>query len=114
MDNTVYDYRYRIDLDYDRLGVLQKYINAINIADEKDIEFLNEIKEKVNNPKKIKRSVNKMIACDKATEARTKKAKEKIQNAINLIRMQNKKITYYAIAKESGVAYQTVKKYITL
>jgi len=88
MNDSVYDFKYRIDLDYDRLEVLQKYINAINIADEKDIEFLNEIKQMINNPKQIKRSVNKMIACDKATEARSKKAKQKIQNAINLLRME--------------------------
>jgi len=114
MSNTQYDFKYRIDLDYDRFEILQKYINKLDNVDERDLILFNEIKEMINNPKKIKRSVNKMIACDKATEARTKKAKEKIQNAINLLRMQDKKITYYAIAKESEVAYLTVKKYVTL
>jgi len=94
------------------LELLQKYINQIDNVDERDTIMLNEIKEMINSPKQIKRSVNKMIAADKATEARTKKAKEKIQNAVNILRMQNKKITYYSISKESGVAYQTVKKYM--
>jgi len=114
MNDTVYDFKYRVDLDFDRLELLQKYINKLDNIDERDIILFNEVKEMINNPKKIKRSVNKLVAADKATEARTKKAKEKIQNAINLLRMQNKKITYYAITKESGVAYQTVKKYATI
>jgi len=113
MNDTVYDYTYRIDLDFDRLEILQKYINKIDV-DERDLILFNEIKELINNPKQIKRSVNKMIAAETATEARTKKAKKKIQNAINLLRMQNKKITYYAISKEAGVAYLTVKKYVSL
>jgi len=109
-----YDFKYRVDLDYDKLEILQKYINKLDDIDERDLELFNEIKEKINNPKKIKHSSKKYAAAIDATEARTKKAKEKIQNAINLLRMQNKKITYYAIAKESGVAYLTVKKYVTL
>jgi len=114
MKDSKYDYTYRIDLQVEYLELLQKYINQIDNVDERDTIMLNEIKEMINNPKKIKRSVNKMIACDKATEARTKKAKEKIQNAVNILRMQGKKITYYSISKESGVAYQTVKKYLKM
>jgi len=111
MNDSVYSYNYRIDLQVEYLQLLQKYINQIEV-DEMDLIMFNEIKEMINNPKKIKRSIYKMIAAETATEARTKKAKEKIQNAVNLLRMQNKKITYYAISKESGVAYQTVKKYM--
>jgi len=107
-----YDFKYRIDLDFDRLEVLQKYINKLNNIDEMDLILFNEIKQMINNPKKIRRSVKKLVAADKATEARTAKAKSKIFNAINLLRLQGKKITPYSIAKISGVAYQTVRKYI--
>jgi len=65
--------------------------------------------EIVNNPKKIKRSIKKMIPTYKATGARTAKVKEKIQNAINILRMENKKITHYSIVKTAGVSYTTVK-----
>ena len=104
---------YRIDLDMYQLHILKKYINALEVSEE-DVIMFNEIKEKVNNPKKIKRSVKKLMATDKATEARTAKAKEKIQNAINILRMENKKLTHYSIAKQAEVSYLTVKKYISL
>jgi len=68
----------------------------------------------IKNGKIIKYSTKKAIATEKATEARTKKAKEKIQNAINILRLENKKITHYSIAKTADVSYVTVKKYITL
>ena len=47
-----------------------------------------------------------------ATEARSKKAKEKINNAINLLRLQGKEITPYAVAKEAGVSFVTARKYL--
>ena len=72
------------------------------------------MKDIVNNPKQIKKSINKMVAADKATAARTAKAKKKIQNAINILRMENKKITHYSIAKTAEVSYTTVKKYISI
>jgi len=51
-------------------------------------------------------------ASKRATEARSQRAKEKIQNAINLLRMEGKDITAYSISKVSGVHYTTVKKYL--
>ncbi|MDY0122458.1 MAG: hypothetical protein RBR54_11000 [Sulfurimonas sp.] len=50
----------------------------------------------------------------KATKIRSDRAKAKIQNAINILRMENRKISYYSIAQSSGVSYSTVKKYVTL
>ena len=104
---------YRIDLDMYQLHILKKYINTIEVSEE-DVIMFNEIKEKMNNPKKIKRSVKKLMATDKATEARITQAKNKIQNAMNILRFKNKKLTHYSIAKTAGVSYTTVKKYITL
>ena len=108
------NYNYRLDMDIYQLKLLQKYIQKIDDVRDEDIIMFNEIKDLVKNPKKIKRSIKKMVAADKATEARTAKAKEKIQNAINILRMENKKITHYSIAKTAGVSYLTVKKYISL
>ena len=114
MNETKYDYTYRINLDIYQLETLQKYIQKIENIQEEDLITFNEVKEIINHPKKIKRSVKKMLAADTATAARTAKAKEKIQNAINILRMENKKITYYSISKVAKVSYVTVKKYITL
>lgn len=112
-DKYSYDYNYRLDLDADLLCLLQKYINNTKPTND-DFILFNEMKEIVNNPKAINRSIKKQIAISKATKARTLKAKEKIQNAINLLRMENKKVTHYSIAKIAGVSFNTVKKYITL
>ena len=76
-----------------------------------EIEGFNTV-SKVNNPKEIKFSAAKNTASEKATKARTKKAKEKIQTAIDILRMSHQKITHYSIAQTCGVSFTTVKKYL--
>ncbi len=61
----------------------------------------------------IKLSENKIKGIGKATEARTKNAKEKIENAINILRLECRPITHYSIATIGEVSYNTVKKYIS-
>ena len=46
-----------------------------------------------------------------ATKSREDAAQNKILNAINLLRIENKSITTYSIAKVSGCSFNTVKKY---
>ena len=87
-----------------------KYFEVLKIADvELANDFLN---------KKIKsdesKTAKKTEAARAATEARTATAKKKIENAINLLRIENKKINYNTIAKKAEVSYLTVKKYVTL
>jgi len=71
------------------------------------IKFFDKLRPRQHSEKIIK-------ATQKATEARTKRAKKKIDNAINILRLENKPITHYSISKVAGVSYNTVKKYITL
>lgn len=103
--------KYRVEFEPEELAILQEYINNIK---DKNYTTFNEMKEKINNPKEILWSAKKSISADNATKVRTLKAKKKIQNAINILRMENKKITHYSIAKTAGVSYVTVKKYISL
>ena len=42
-----------------------------------------------------------------------KKAKAKIDKGIDSLKIQNKDIIYYSIAKAGRVSYNTVKKYIS-
>jgi len=114
VNKSKYDFKYRLDLDNYQIETLQRFVKLINLYDENDLIRLNQLKEIINNPKKIKHSTKRIIACDTATKARITKAKKKIQNAINILRMENKKLTHYSIAKTAGVSYVTVKKYITL
>ncbi|MFA7500820.1 MAG: hypothetical protein WCY85_07400, partial [Sulfurimonas sp.] len=53
----------------------------------------------------------KQSSIQEATKKREQTAKAKIINAINILRLEDKEITAYAIAKESGCSYNTVKKY---
>lgn len=76
-----------------------------------EIEGFNTV-SKVNNPKNIEYSFKKHFASEKATKARTKRAKEKIQTAIDILRMSKQKITHYSIAQTCGVSFTTVKKYL--
>lgn len=82
-----------------------------NTPEEK--EFVNRLHEKLWNAKFHIPSHNKKLATKKATKVRSEKAKEKIQNAINLLHLENKAITHYSIAQTSGVSYNTVKKHIS-
>ena len=61
--------------------------------------------------KKVGSSEAQKKAAAKATSTREQKAKKKIENAINLLRLENKNISEYAVAKKSGCSINTVKKY---
>jgi len=54
----------------------------------------------------------KQEAAAKATKTRQEIAKRKIQDAINLLRLEGEEITAYKVAKKAGVSYNTVKKYL--
>lgn len=56
-------------------------------------------------------SFKKMNAPKKATETRVKNAKLKIFNALNMMRLEGRKINITAVAREAGVSYNTAKKY---
>jgi len=109
-ENEVYSKKARIEFDlYKMRDVILPYLESLQDCYEKEV-----LLKAFDNAKIIKYSPDKALAAEKATEARTAKAKEKIQNAINILRMEDKKITYYSIAKTAGVSYSTVKKYISL
>jgi len=61
---------------------------------------------------KVPPSQKKTDAAKKATAIRQARAKEKIQNAINLLKLEGKEITAYSVAKTAGVSYNTARKYL--
>ncbi len=110
--------KYRLDLNTSELERLQEILKDIKKSDEFETYYskltsFNSLDEMIQNPKEIKYSGAKGNAAANATEVRSKKAKVKIDNAINILRMENKKITHYAISKCGNVSYLTVKKYLT-
>jgi len=83
--------------------------------DSNDKELPEDLKEAIavleKYGKKIGASEKQKRAAATATATRVEKAQEKILNAVNLLKMKNKSITEYAIAKDSGCSINTVKKY---
>ncbi|KIM06569.1 MAG: hypothetical protein KU29_08530 [Sulfurovum sp. FS06-10] len=93
----------------------------LTLTDDEVMELMKSI-AKSNYPlySKIQKQYNDDISRDitkkqlsimEATKSREHTAKAKIINAINILRLEDKKITAYAIAKESGCSYNTVKKH---
>ena len=48
----------------------------------------------------------------KATETKKLKAREKVQNAINLLRLQGEEVNPYRVAKIANISYNTARKYL--
>ena len=100
---------YRLDMNSTELETLKNIISGDGHINQTSLESLN---EKIAKVKIIKRSEAKIIASSKATNAKIKQTKEKIENGINILRLEGKKFTHYSIAKSSGTSLNTVKKYI--
>jgi len=60
--------------------------------------------EKVSSKKQLE-------AQKRARSENSRKAREKIENAVNLLRMQNKAINMNSVAVASGCSINTVRKY---
>ncbi len=105
--------KYRLDLSSKELCKLVESIEKFN--SEKSLDIANSIVEQIshhlNNGKELKYSHKKQKAATNATKLRVKMAKERIVNAVNILRIENKNISEYAVAKVSGCSINTVKKY---
>jgi len=83
----------------------------INNLDKLDIETANAINTLLRKSERII-SQKKQQSAKNALKVKVTKTKEKIQNAINLLRLQGKPINAYQVSKLSGVAYNTARKYL--
>jgi len=63
---------------------------------------------------KAKSTEKQRKAAEYATKVRQERAIRKINDAVNLLRMEGRKVTAYAVAKEAGVSYNTVRKYLSV
>jgi len=83
----------------------------IDKLDQLDIETANAINTLIRKGERVV-SQKKQDTARAALKVKVNKTKEKIQNAINLLRLQGKPINPYQVAKLSGVAYNTARKYL--
>ena len=110
----------RLDLNESEFYTMMRYIDMEAL--EKNMKHLEEngiidpvektLLNKLATPKKIKHSTKKANATANATKKRTENARLKIENAINILRMEDKKINPNSVSVLSGCSINTVKKYI--
>jgi Fic family protein len=98
----------RLKIKNSVITIPDKLIKQLN---ELDVETANAINVLINKGERII-SQKKQDTARTASRIKQNKTKEKIQNAINLLRLQSKPINPYQVAKLSGVAYNTAKKYV--
>ena len=98
----------RLEYEGIEFTIPNRLIDACTDGKIKDVEIINAINTLLTKSKVINRLKNP----EKARAVKTTKTKEKIQNAINLLRLQGKPINSYQIAKLSGVSYNTARKYL--
>ena len=82
----------------------------IKQLDELDVETANAINTLLNKGERVI-SENKKKSAKAALKVKVTRTKAKVQNAINLLRLQGKPINPYQVAKLSGVSYNTARKY---
>ena len=100
----------RITVNMDEFSLI---VTSLKSYLEKDV-FVDETKnllEKLDQELRKPIKTTKRNATKKAIEIKQERAKEKIRNTVNLMNLENKKININSVSKESGVAYNTVKKY---
>jgi len=100
----------RIKIKESILTIPDKLISQL---DELDVETANAINTLLSKGVRII-SQKKQDTAKNACKIKVSQTKEKIQNAINLLRLQGKPINAYQISKLSGVAYNTARKYLKL
>ena len=77
-----------------------------------DLKWALEILEKYG--KKLPPSEKKVESAKRASRIKAERAKEKVINAVNLLRLQGEEITPYKVAKTAGISYNTAKKYLKI
>ena len=95
----------RITLNDDEVLELMKAISKSNYP------LYTKIQKQYNHD--ISRDITKkQLSIQEATKHREHTAKAKIINAMNILRLENKPLSVYQVAKISGCSYNTVKKYL--
>jgi len=93
-----------------RVTIKDEILNLI-LTECKNKQITDGIKKAIQEAKKHNQTLAKKEHMKKVNEDRIKVTKNKIQNAINLLKLEDKKINAYQVAKSSGLNYNTVHKY---
>jgi len=103
-------FEFNLFLEFVKIDEIKK---AYEVTKDEEFNVYLKFLKMLEKPKIIKYSSKKSKAAAAATEARIEKVKEKINNAINILKLEGKKLNFHNIAKTANVAYLTVRKYLT-
>lgn len=93
----------------------EEYQNLLNLFQRMrwaDVSKKNYFLKMMDKAKKVENTEKLKKAQNKAREAKKSKTLSKIRGGIKKTLREQNKLSYYAISKNSGVSYQTLKKYI--
>lgn len=112
-------FKMRITIDNNQAVLLVEAISKITMGHyanltKDELMLFDRVSDKIYDEQRREISPKKKKAMKRATDERIKKAKSKIENSINILRMENRPITIYSVSKESGVSYNTASKYSEL
>lgn len=94
----------RLTITNDEFNELQR------ILVQNDMTLYNRINEEYEKSL-LSRTQKKINATTKANIAKRRKSQDAITNAVNILRLEDRKITVYSVAKMAEVSYNTAKKY---
>ena len=103
---------YRLDLKKNEFELLKEIFKNVDKIHEDDRKSWEGLFSKFHNPKIITKSIKKAEAAKKVALSKLDTSIQKIDNAINILKLYGKKITIYKVAKEAGISYNTAKKHI--
>jgi Fic family protein len=108
----------RIEIFGVEMTVPNKLLDKMDLMDidslnEDERELFNCVNKLITKGKVIisDEESNKRKNAKKATTAKINRTREKIQNAINLLKLQGEEVNPYRIAKVAHVSYNTARKY---
>ena len=98
----------RLTLNEDEVKLVKL---AVLKAYREDSELYINITKQIDQHKKRDISKKSKSAAN-ANKVKSEIAISKIENTVNLMRLESKKINANSVSNESGVAYNTVRKYL--
>ena len=109
----------RITIDDNEAVILIEAISKVTMRDyesltKEELMALDRVSDKIGDEQRREVSPKKKEAAVRATQVRSDKARLKIEKALNMMRLENKPISVYLVAKEAGVSYNTANKYAHL
>jgi response regulator of citrate/malate metabolism len=104
----------RLDMTLVEHELLKKLLESATVSDDYECAWAkDDLLKKVQNIKQFDIS-GKIVATKKANEKKISTSLKKVENAINLLRLEDKEITAYAVAKVAGISYNTASKYLKM